>query len=188
MSSRRAFVASIGIAGINAFASRASSAFGAARGGPAEVLIIRHAEEPAKGRHLNAPGRDRAAALTSLFPGRFAAPTALFAPTPTKQSARSTETLEPLAAALHLHIDETYAEPQFRELARAISTRAEYAGSHVMICWHHETIVDLAAAFGVEQPPKWPRGQYDHVWRIRFAGGRASLTDEAQDLRLGSRR
>jgi hypothetical protein len=176
------------IAGINAFASRALSALAPARQGPAEVLIIRHAEEPPKGRHLNAMGRDRAAAITSLFPGRFAAPTALFAPTPTKQSARSTETLEPLGMALHLHIDETYAEPQFRELAIAILTRPEYDDSHVMICWHHETIVDLAAAFGVDQPPKWPHAQYDHVWRIRFAGGRASLTDHAQDLRLGSRR
>jgi hypothetical protein len=168
--------------------SRAVSASGAARAGPAEVLIIRHAEEPPKGRHLNALGRDRAAALTGLFPGHFAAPTVLFAATQTKQSARSTETLEPLAAALHLHIDETYAEPQVRELAHAILTRPEYAGSDVLICWHHETIVDLAAAFGVDRPPKWPHAQYDHVWRIRFAAGRASLMDQPQNLRLGSQR
>jgi phosphohistidine phosphatase SixA len=180
MTSRRVFVGSLAAVGIHALTPRRLSALSAAAAGPAEVLIIRHAEEPPHGPHLNDRGRARAAALVQLFPARFALPTALFATRPTRESVRSTETLQPLAAALHLQIDETFAETEYRQLAEAILTRSAYAGGHVLICWHHGTITNLAAALGVARAPSWPSKRYDHVWRIRDPAGHATLTDEVQ--------
>lgn len=180
MISRRVFVGSLAAVGIHALTPRRLSALSAAPPGPADVLIMRHAEEPPHGPHLDDRGRARAAALVKLFPARFALPTALFATRSTRESVRSTETLEPLAAALHLHIDETFGVLEYRQLAEAILTRPAHAGGHVLICWHHETITNLAAALGVVQPPKWPSKQYDHVWRIRYSTGHATLADEVE--------
>jgi phosphohistidine phosphatase SixA len=178
MINRRVFLASMAGLGIHATWPRSLSALGAAPAGPAEVLIMRHAEEPPHGRHLNDRGRARAAALGKLFPARFALPTALFATRPTKDSARSTETLEPLAAGLQLRIDESFQELQYRALAETILTSPAHAGGHVLVCWHRDTMTNLAAALGVVGPPRWPAKQYDHVWQIRYPAGRATLIDE----------
>ena len=177
MMNRRVFLTSLAV-GIPATRARTFSALTAVPAGPADVLILRHAEEPPHGPHLDDRGRARAAALVKLFPARFASPTALFAARRTKKSVRSTETLEPLAAALHLPIDESFPELQYSKLAKAILTNPAYAGGHVVICWHHGTIANLAAALGVVGPPSWPAKQYDHVWQIRYSAGGATLRDE----------
>jgi broad specificity phosphatase PhoE len=155
---------------------------------PGEVLIIRHAEEPGRGdnAHLNDEGRARAAALPKLFAGRFAPPTVLFAARSSRESARSVETLEPLAARLHLRIDDTFSDEKYQKLAEAILTGRQYEGTHILICWHHATIPELAAALGAHRPPLWPDKQYDHIWQLRFKGKTVTLTDEPQRIELGS--
>ena len=56
---------------------------------PAEVFIIRHAEEPVTGPHLSDQGRERAKALVQLFSSRFTKPTALYATATSGSSTRS---------------------------------------------------------------------------------------------------
>jgi phosphohistidine phosphatase SixA len=150
--------------------------------GPADVLLMRHAEEPDHGPDLNDRGRDRSKALVRLFPQRFPTPTALFAARTTKESARSAQTLEPLAATLGLPVDDRFVDTRYAELALTLLSEPKYAGAHVLICWHRETMPALAAALGVERPPAWPSSRYDRVWFIRFAGTRAKLSEESQWL------
>ena len=85
--------------------------------GPADVLLMRHAEEPDHGPDLNDRGRDRSKALVRLFPQRFPTPTAFFAARTTKESARSVQTLEPFAATLGLPVDDRFVDTRYSELA-----------------------------------------------------------------------
>ncbi len=159
----------------------------ARRARPAEVLLIRHAEEPDKGPELNDRGRDRAKALVKLFPSRFPKPTVLFAARTTKESSRSMETLEPLAAALALPVDDRYLDSQYDQLALLLLSEPRYSGGHILICWHRETLPALAAALGAPNPPKWPSPQYDRIWVIRYTGTKATLSEEPQRLLKGDR-
>jgi phosphohistidine phosphatase SixA len=150
--------------------------------GLADVLLIRHGEERDKGPDLNERGRDRAKALARLFPRRFPAPTALFAARTTKASARSVETLEPLAASLNLKIDDRFDESRYDDLVLILLSGRQYAGGHALICWHRETLPALAAALGVERPPSWPSSRYDRIWFVRLTGTRVTLTETSQWL------
>jgi phosphohistidine phosphatase SixA len=151
---------------------------------PAEVFLIRHAEEPPTGVHLDDRGRARAKGLVGLFSERFNRPTALFATQSSSHSARAVETLQPLADALHLSIDERFATLEYEPLASAI-LKGSYAGGHVLACWHRESIADLAGALGVKHPPQWPSGQYDRLWWIRFENDGVKFSDEPQRLLPG---
>lgn len=150
--------------------------------GPATVLLIRHGEEPDNGPSLSDRGRDRAKALAKLFPERFPTPTALFSARTTKASARSMETLEPLAEALHLPVDDRFVDTRYSELALLLLTDRRYSDGHILICWHRETMPALAGALGIARPPKWPSSQYDGLWFIRHAGTKATLSLESQRL------
>jgi len=156
--------------------------------GPVEVLIIRHGEEPNGGPHLNDLGRARANALINFFKDPLSRPTSLFAAKSSRQSARSVETITPLSKALGIPIDVRFGDQDYKKLASSILHSARHDGGHVLICWHHETMTELAAALGVANPPKWPSSQYDHVWRIRYEKGKkVILTDEPQNLPLGGK-
>ncbi len=150
--------------------------------GPADVLLMRHAEEPDKGPHLNDRGRDRAQALIKLFPSRFPQPTALFAAKSTQQSSRPVETLQPLAQATGLRINDEYSNERFDDLVLHLLSDRLYSDGHIVVCWHHETIRNFAMALGIDSPPKWPDSMYDHVWFIKFANGKATLADESERL------
>jgi len=154
--------------------------------GPNEVLIIRHGEEPKDGPHLNDEGRARAKALVGLFRDPFGVPTSLFAAQSSKHSERSVETLEPLSKALGLPIDSRFNDGEFKKLAETVLHGSRHAGGNIIICWHRETIQDLAAALGVTSPPEWPSEQYDHIWRIRYSKDhKITFTDEPMGAELG---
>jgi phosphohistidine phosphatase SixA len=156
--------------------------------GPVEVLIIRHGEEPNSGPHLNDAGRARAKALITMFKDPLSRPTSLFAAKSSQQSARSVETITPLSKALGLRIDTRFDDREYKKLANTVLHSARHAGGHVLICWHRETMTELAAALGVENPPQWPSDQYDHVWRIKYAKGKkVTLTDELQNVKVGGK-
>jgi hypothetical protein len=156
--------------------------------GPNQILIIRHGEEPKDGPHLSDEGRARAKALVGLFKDPFGVPTSLFAAQSSKHSERSVETLEPLAKALGLTIDSRFNDGEFKQLATTVLHGSRHAGGNVIICWHRETIQDLAAALGVTSPPEWPSEQYDHIWRIRFSKDRKVIfTDEPMGAELGGK-
>jgi broad specificity phosphatase PhoE len=139
---------------------------------PKQVYLIRHGEKSGDKSdiHLNARGRERAAALVTLFRERLETPQALFASRRSAHSDREMETLMPLAAALHLKIDNRYADEEYPALAKDVL--AHYGGKTVLVCWHHGNLPALAGALGVKNAPSpWPEQQFDRVWRVRFEGG-----------------
>jgi len=164
---------------------------------PAEVMVIRHAEKPEEGHCLCLKGWQRAAALVPFFLGAaadgcgnslagFGTPTAIYAQKPTKEerSLRPMQTVQGLAQALKLEV-KAYPHSDFESMVQEIQTSPAYRGKAILICWEHKAIPDIAAAFGVKEPPKWPGSAFDRVWQIKFKDGKAKLRDIPQQLMYG---
>ena len=163
-------------------ATRAGAATAAA---PREVLMVRNAEEPpGSDVHLSAEGVARAKALATWIPATFGQPDALFASTPTTTSRRAVETLEPLAAALKLKIQDTFANEDFAKMVATVLSDAAYTGKLVVIAWQRGNLPNIARAFGVKEPPAWPAGQYDHLWRLKFTGTAVTIEDVVQKVQI----
>ncbi len=152
-------------------------------------MLMRHGEDIGENSyHLSPEGMKRAQALPRLFGGRLPKPDVIIATHATKGSNRPIETVEPLARALHLEIDNRFRDDDWAVLARNLLTDSRYAGRVVLVCWHHAKMDNLARALGVKNAPKWPDGQFDHVWVIDFKkNGRARMDDVHQQLLQGDR-
>ena len=150
---------------------------------PATILLIRHAEKLTDGRiDLSPTGFERAKLLPKLFlkdtsrPG-LPRPQVLFATHISEHSNRPMQTVTPLAAALHLPIDDSFKNEEYPELAAALLS-GKYAGKVVLVVWHHGKIPQLATALGATPPYNpWPDTQFDRIWRIDYANGKATLQD-----------
>jgi len=151
--------------------------------GPRIVMIIRHAEKPAKSNgekdpNLSERGFERAAALAKVIPEHFPKPDFLIATRRTKGSNRPVETITPLANVLHEGIESTFKDEAFERLAHHVLTNPKYEGKVVLIAWHHGKIPDLAKALGVKDAPdKWSSHVFDRVWLITYDHGAAAWKD-----------
>ena len=160
----------------------------AARSGPSIIMLIRHAEDVGqRDFNLSPRGFQRAAALPKLFGSRLPKPDVIIATRASKGSNRPIETVEPLARALDLPIDNRFRDDDFRILARYLMTDERYNGKVVLVCWHHGKMEKLARALGVKDAPVWPDDQFDHVWVIRPDGRSKQLEDVHQKLLDGDR-
>ena len=176
---RRTFLAILAAAGaIQAIGVHAASS------GPATIMLIRHGEDGGDvNYHLSPEGAKRAQALAQLFGPRLPKPDIIIATRASKASDRPMETVEPLAKALHLPIDNRFKDDDYDTLAHDLLTDERYSGKVVLVCWHHGKMDNLAKALGVSHPPKWPEGQFDHVWIITYGNkGRAHMEDVLQQL------
>jgi len=147
---------------------------------PATILIIRHAEKLTDGRlDLSPTGFERARLLPNLFTPAAArpdlpTPQVLFATHLSPHSNRPVQTVTPLAAALHLPIDDSFSNDDYDALAAALLS-GKYAGKIVLVVWHHGHIPQLASALGATPPyTPWPDNQYDRIWRIDYPNGKAT--------------
>ena len=150
---------------------------------PATILIIRHAEKLPNGDiDLSPAGYARAQLLLKAFvaPGagpELPTPQFIFAAAPSRHSNRSALTVVPLASALHLQINQDFADQKYAGLAAELLS-GRYAGKVVLVSWHHGTIPQLATALGAKPPyDPWPDQQFDRIWKIDYIDGKATLQD-----------
>jgi len=142
----------------------------------ATVLIIRHAEKPAAGKHLSPAGVSRAQAYVSYFKSLTvnSHPVKLdhlFAAHESKHSDRCHETLVPLSNARGLKLHTNFDLSDSQQLADKV--RGSYSGESVLICWHHGAIPDLLKAFGVNPKVllpggKWPEDVFGWLVVLRY--------------------
>ena len=167
----------------------------AAPGQPAQIILLRHAEEPydPAAVNLSPRGMERARALVSLL-GKHSlltsnAPVAvLYATHVTKhgRSQRAGETIAPLSKELGLTVQTPYESKQYSLLARDILGNRAYRGKTVILCWTHEDIAELAAALGVKpKPPPWKGSVFDRLWLIKPRGREVEFRDLPQHLLKG---
>jgi hypothetical protein len=159
--------------------------------GPAQVIIIRHAEKPSTGDDLNAKGRQRAAALVPYFLEapevlEFKTPVAIYAQksTDSHKSRRPVDTIKGLAKVLKQDLIE-YPREDAMVMVKDIMAKPKYEGRMVLICWSHTGIPDMAKAFGVKDPPEWPGTVYDRNWIITFDKGNVNFKNVPQKLMYG---
>jgi broad specificity phosphatase PhoE len=170
------------------------------------IMLIRHAEKPEDGEQavdrrghpddesLSVTGWMRAGALVRMFallegrPGEphIVRPLHLVAAraTATHPSTRPRDTLQPLAAALGVPIDETLAAD---DPLPAIAAHLNEMSGPLLVCWRHETLPALADELlqRSQAPTRWPDGCYDMVWVIEQQRFTRTLAQVPQRLLPG---
>jgi hypothetical protein len=163
--------------------------------GPAQVILIRHAEKPETGPDLNERGQERAQALVDFFKNNLAAarhgvPVEIYAAAPISEgsSLRSIETVTPLSQSLGIKINTNYTKKEDERMVKDIMSDSNCAGKTALICWEHKGIPDLLKDFGwTSGPNSWPgENVFDRVWILNFDGGKpVSFEDVPQHLLPG---
>jgi hypothetical protein len=149
-----------------------------------KVVIIRHAEKPKKGDNLNCMGLNRSQLLPKIIVSKFGVPSFCYVPTVVSDSgttkhSRMFQTITPLAAQYNLSINSKYNGKDSTGVATDILKR----NGTVLIVWDHKSIVPLVHAFGINEPAlKWADDDFDSIWIITFANGKAILARDKENL------
>jgi hypothetical protein len=151
-----------------------------------KILLIRHAEKPAKDfppfgvtltgerskESLEVRGWQRAGALTHLLApldghlqhAELAKPQFLYASKPVKRrgSRRPVETLIPLAEKLGIEINCEYRRSEFESMLDDVFSHRGV----VLICWQREYIPGIASYIldYKRYVPEWPDDRFDMFW------------------------
>ena len=152
--------------------------------GNATIFLVRHGEKPATGTGLSPAGQQRADAYAKYFQnlkdpaGKTIHWDYLFACLDSDNSDRPLLTITPLAAALKKKVDTTYKDKDYAKLVAHFQQNAkQYAGSNILICWHHGEILQLTAAMGASSttlpatsnwPAKWPGDVFGWLLKIFY--------------------
>lgn len=148
----------------------------------ASILLVRHAEKPDAGTGLSPAGQARAQAYVAWFQNYAIGenpfrPQYLFATADSDDSHRPRLTLEPLAQAMGLAINDKHADKDYAQVADDLLNHPKYDGSDVVVCWHHGRILDLATALGASGatlppaanwPAKWPGDVFGWVLQLCY--------------------
>jgi hypothetical protein len=164
-----------------------------------KILLIRHAEKPAKDstpfgvtakgerskESLEVRGWQRAGALANLLApsnGRLqhsalAKPQFLYASRPVRRrgSRRPVETLMPLAQKLAVRIHSNFQRAEYDSMIE----EAVLCKGVVLICWQREYIPEIAShILGSDRiaPPEWPDDCYDMIWVFDLLPSRLRYT------------
>ena len=147
------------------------------------ILMIRHAERPDKGTGLSVAGQARAQAYIVYFQNYLIANkhltiNYLFASADSAESIRPRMTIEPLAAALKLKINGKHSYTDYNIVKDHIMNKPKYKNSNILICWHHEEILNFAKDLGADSktlppgsnwpPSPWPEDVYGWVMQVCF--------------------
>ena len=158
------------------------------------ILMVRHAEKPDSGTGLAVPGQERAQAYAIYFQNYSlnSSPLKLnylFAAADSSNSHRPRLTIEPLAAAIGLAINDKHADKDYQKVADDILQNTKYDQQNILICWHHGEILDLATALGATSlpsssnwPPSWPSHVFGWVLQLCYDDNGAIIPDQTMCL------
>ena len=140
-----------------------------------KVVIIRHAEKPDTGHNLSCQGQNRALLLPKVLHQKFNYPGEIYvASTGVGRSNahfRMLETIIPFAVKYELRIDAEFELSAYPALVDQVLKKH----GTILIVWEHTGIPALATQLGVISPPRWKGKDFDSIWVISYAGGKASL-------------
>ncbi len=144
---------------------------------------MRHAEKTGEAgdRGLSPAGRVRAERLATWIPQAFGRPDFLIAAADSPKSRRSNLTLEPLARATGLPIDDAVENAEFDVLAVRLLADPRYTGNLVVVAWHQGKLPKFANALGApagSYPDKWGRETFDRILRLDYGEGGAPRVEE----------
>ncbi len=121
------------------------------------IILIRHGEKPLNQAEtgLSVAGQARSMAYTVYFQNftinsRVIKLDYLYATAPTDHSNRSYLTIEPLASQLGLKINNHFnnTDQDIAALVKHLLSEPHLNNSNILVCWHHERLLEMAAALG----------------------------------------
>lgn len=165
---------------------------------PSKIMIIRHAEKPAKegppyGISINgqtdsysliSQGWQRAGALARFFNpynegfnnSNLATPGMLYASGigPHSNSLRPQETISVVASLLKLQVNTQYLKADYTNMINDVLKQ----DGVVLICWEHQDIPSIANQIpcGEEIPQQWPGDRFDLVWVFDLEANNSSYS------------
>ena len=157
-----------------------------AKNAPADdlkVVIIRHAEKPVAGDNLSCQGQNRALQLPAILAKKFIKPDYTYVPAlkSDKSTAHSRmfQTVTPLAVKYDLTINSKYRQNEYADVAKSVLKK----NGVVLMVWSHSEMPDLVRALGVDNAPKWADEDFDSIWLVTYANGKATLAADNQGLK-----
>ncbi len=147
-----------------------------------KVVIIRHGEKPENGDNLSCQGQNRALELATVLYEKIGKPNYTYVPAlkidKSTAHSRMFQTVTPFAVKYDLTINSRYELDNFVELSSSVLKKS----GTVLMVWEHNAIPNLASALGVDNPPKWKDKDFDSMWILNFASGKAELTVSQEGL------
>jgi hypothetical protein len=156
-----------------------------AQGSDLRVVLIRHAEKPAKGSDLTCQGINRSRQLVPLLHSRFGLPSAIYVPDKGKgntKRSRMYKTILPFASKYRLPLNTDFREDELPALAKNILQQRGV----VLVVWEHSGLPEIARNLGVrEDHLHWKDDDYDSMWIVGYVNGTAVLTKDKEGLKPG---
>jgi len=172
------------------------------------IMLIRHAEKPAKGiagvdlagrpddDSLSPLGWQRAGALVRFFfPGTesdtspISIPDAIFATGigPGSTSKRSVQTASPLAKLLGQNRSVPFITKYLRDDLESLVEDVRTREGSVLIVWEHKALASIVEKLtsGMHRPPEWDDACFDAVWILDAVDWGWAFSEMSQELLLG---
>ena len=151
-----------------------------------KVVIIRHGEKPDAnlegGDNLSCQGQNRALQLPAALIKKVGKPDYTYVPAlkldKNTAHSRMFQTVTPFAVKYNLTINSKYDESEPNKAAKSVLKK----NGTVLMVWEHSAIPNLAKALGVDNPPKWKGADFDSMWILTYASGKAELTVDQEGL------
>lgn len=151
--------------------------------GVRKVVIIRHGEKPPMGNNLSCMGMNRALQLAGVLAQKFGKVDAIFAPAVnngrTTNQARMFQTISPYAIKNNLDINTKYMVSDVNGVATALQAM----NGTILVVWEHNAIEKLVRSLGIADKQQWGADDFDSIWIITWANGKAVLTKDAENIK-----
>jgi len=160
------------------------------------ILLIRHGEKPTEPTDigLSVSGQERAMAY-SIYLQNFQINSEiikldhLFATAQSNHSNRSYLTIKPLAQQLNLKINNNFmdSEEDIAALVNYLQTDPQFNSTNILICWHHEKLLQIASALGAPPhtlPGNWPDEVYGWLVQLSFDANGTLTTSITLEVKL----
>ena len=153
---------------------------------PAEIILLRHGEEPADETDpdLDQAGRNRADRLVDFIPATFGNPDFVITAAANRTSVRCYLTMRPLCTSLGMRICASLKANESQALASQLLVDDTFSNKTIVVCWTHTELPHLAEALKARRadyPRPWDESVFNLILHVRYsAPGRPSVTKVVQ--------
>jgi len=147
-----------------------------------KLVFIRHGEKQDDGDNLNCQGLNRSMSLPAVLYKKFGKPGNVYIPAlgmgeATKHT-RMLQTISPFIIKYNLNLNSAFEEKDYKDVGKALLKE----NGTVIIVWEHKNIPAILNYLGVRNNLDWPGDDFDSIWIVTFANGKALLTRDKERL------
>jgi hypothetical protein len=148
-----------------------------------KLVFIRHGEKPDQGDNLNCQGLNRSMQLPALLYKKFGLPANVYVPAlnlgKVTKHTRMLQTISPFVIKYNLQLNSSYDVEDYKGIGKALLKES----GTVIIVWEHQNIPAILEYLGINPNLlDWPGNDFDSIWVVTFANGKALLTKDKERL------